>query len=182
VATSAPPTVLPANDTSAGREQTGHRLAEHHREDDRGSVGRIGLRGRLVDGDRSRFTLSKATELSTLVEASSCCRARSVANPAGMLATTVPTPFIRSRKRVVRPEPLTPATSDPPTVLPANETSAAVKPVTASLYTTVKRIGEALSGSDCAAAWLIVTVGFTLSNGTVLSVLVEARSHCRQGR
>ena len=34
-----------------------------------------------------------------------------------------------------------------------------MKPVTASLNTTVKLIGEALVGSAWPAAWLIVTVG-----------------------
>src|SRR5205814_77804 len=35
-------------------------------------------------------------------------------------------------------------------------------------------MGPALVGSACPAAWLIVTVGATLSNATELSVLVEA--------
>src|SRR5262249_62082282 len=62
----------------------------------------------------------------------------------------------------------------PRTVLPAKLTSLAVKPLTGSLKTTVKRIGEALVGSGCPAAWLMVTVGGTLSKVTVRSVLVEA--------
>src|SRR5207244_9658193 len=42
-----------------------------------------------------------------------------------------------------------------------------VKPLTASLNTAVKLIGEALVGSAWVAAWLIVTVGATLSTVTV---------------
>ena len=36
-------------------------------------------------------------------------------------------------------------------------------------------MGPALVGSACPAAWLIVTVGATLSNKTELSMLVEAK-------
>jgi hypothetical protein len=46
--------------------------------------------------------------------------------------------------------------------------------VIALLNTTVKFTGLAFVGSACATAWLIVTVGATLSNVIVLSVLVLA--------
>src|SRR5467141_3104277 len=46
-------------------------------------------------------------------------------------------------------------------------TSVPVKPLTGSLNTTVKLIGAALVGSAWVAAWLIVTVGATLSTVTV---------------
>ena len=49
-----------------------------------------------------------------------------------------------------------------------------VKPVTASLKTTVNRIGLLLVGSACPAAWLMVTVGGVTSHVTVLSVEVDA--------
>ena len=65
--------------------------------------------------------------------------------------------------------------SVPPAVLLAKLMSLAVKPVTVSLKATVKLIGLVLVGSACPAAWLIVTLGATLSNATVLSVLVDAR-------
>src|ERR671914_443932 len=72
--------------------------------------------------------------------------------------------------------PLTLAVFVPPAVPPI-VTSAPVKPLTGSLNTTVKLIGEALVGSAWVAAWLIVTVGAVVSGGvhvTVLSVLVDA--------
>jgi hypothetical protein len=50
-----------------------------------------------------------------------------------------------------------------PAVLPVNETSLPVKPVTGSLKATVKLIGEAVVGSAWPLAWLIVTFGFVLS-------------------
>src|SRR2546426_2417143 len=46
-------------------------------------------------------------------------------------------------------------------------TSAPVKPLTGSLNTAVKLIGEALVGSAWPAAWLIVTVGGVVSFDTV---------------
>ena len=61
-----------------------------------------------------------------------------------------------------------------PPAVPPIVTSALVNPLTASLKTTVKLIGEALVGSACPPAWLIVTVGATLSKLTTLSVLVDA--------
>ena len=42
-------------------------------------------------------------------------------------------------------------------------TSVALKPVTDSLNTTVKWIGEVLVGSVCPAAWLMVTFGLVVS-------------------
>ena len=73
------------------------------------------------------------------------------------------------------PVPVTVAVVAP--AVPDKLTSPVVKPVTASLNTTVKLIGETVVGSGCAAAWLMVTVGggTTIVNVTVLSVLVEAR-------
>src|SRR4026207_2413854 len=62
----------------------------------------------------------------------------------------------------------------PPAVLPTNDTSPAVKPVTGSLKTTLNRMGELLVGSLCVALLLIVTVGATASNVTLLSPPVEA--------
>src|SRR5207248_3283054 len=62
-----------------------------------------------------------------------------------------------------------------PAAVPAKVRPGGVNPVTASLNTTVKLIGEALVGSACPAAWLIVTVGaVTRLNVTVLSVDVDA--------
>ena len=54
-----------------------------------------------------------------------------------------------------------------PPALPVIVTSALVKSVTGSLKTTVKLMGEALVGSACPAAWLMVTVGAMLSTVTV---------------
>ena len=59
-----------------------------------------------------------------------------------------------------------------PPAVPPIVTSALVNPLTASLKTTVKLIGEALVGSACPPAWLIVTVGATLSTVTVTPLLV----------
>ena len=50
-----------------------------------------------------------------------------------------------------------------PAVLPVNETSLPVKPVTGSLNVAVKLIGEAIVGSAWPEAWLIVTVGAVVS-------------------
>src|SRR5947208_542293 len=64
-----------------------------------------------------------------------------------------------------------------PPAVPLIVTSVPVKPLTGSLNTAVKLIGEALVGSAWPAAWLIVTVGGVVSGGvklTLLSVLVEA--------
>ena len=72
------------------------------------------------------------------------------------------------------PEPVTVAVLVPPAV-PVSVTSPVAKLVVASLKTTVKLIGLALVGSAWPPAWLIVTVGATLSQVTVLSVEVEAR-------
>src|SRR5947207_2908023 len=72
--------------------------------------------------------------------------------------------------------PLTVAVLVPPAV-PLMVTPAPVKPLTGSLKTAVKLIGELLVGSAWPAAWLIVTEGGVVSAGvklTLLSVLVEA--------
>src|SRR5205809_7526967 len=56
-------------------------------------------------------------------------------------------------------------------------TPAPLKPLTGSLKTAVKLIGELLVGSAWPGAWLIVTEGGVVSAGvklTLLSVLVEA--------
>ena len=50
-----------------------------------------------------------------------------------------------------------------PPAVPAIVTSLPVKPVTASLKTAVKLIGEVLVGSAWPAFWLIVTVGAVVS-------------------
>ena len=62
--------------------------------------------------------------------------------------------------------PLTVTVLLPPAV-PLSVTPVPVKPLTGSLNTTVKLIGAALAGSAWVAAWLIVTVGATLSTVTV---------------
>ena len=49
-----------------------------------------------------------------------------------------------------------------------------VNPVTGSLKTTVKSIVDPFVGSAWPDAWLITTVGPTVSRVTVLSVLVDA--------
>src|SRR5262249_42593155 len=74
----------------------------------------------------------------------------------------------------VGPVPLTAATRVPPTVLPAKLTSDPVKPVTDSLNTTVKLIGEALVGSAWPAAWLIVTIALIPSQATLVCLHVDA--------
>ncbi len=56
--------------------------------------------------------------------------------------------------------------------MPPIATSAAAKPLTASLNTAVKLIGDALAGSAWPAAWSIVTVGGVLSTVTVTALLV----------
>src|SRR5437016_3422016 len=61
-----------------------------------------------------------------------------------------------------------------PPALPLIVTPAPLKPLTGSLKTAVKLIGEALVGSAWPAAWLIVTVGGVASKLTLLSVVVEA--------
>src|SRR6266480_1818778 len=69
--------------------------------------------------------------------------------------------------------PLTVAVLMPPAV-PLSVTPALLKPLTGSLKTAVKLIGELLVGSAWPAAWLIVTEGGVASKVTLLSVLVEA--------
>ena len=75
----------------------------------------------------------------------------SFAAPAGMVTTTVPEPVMPLMDTLyVVPPPVTTAVRVPGAVLPVVITSALVKPVTASLNTTVKSIGEPLVGS----AWV----------------------------
>ena len=61
-----------------------------------------------------------------------------------------------------------------PPAVPLIVMSPVAKPVTVSLKTTVKVIGLVPVGSAWPPAWLIVTVGATLSQLTVLSVEVDA--------
>src|SRR5439155_474260 len=101
----------------------------------------------------------------------------SLAIPAAIVAMTVGlvVRLLTSAVSVLGP-PLTVTVLVPPAV-PLIVTSVPVKPLTGSLNTAVKLIGEALVGSAWPAAWLIVTVGGVVSGGvklTLLSVLVEA--------
>src|SRR5439155_24407312 len=101
----------------------------------------------------------------------------SLAIPAAIVAMTVGlvVRLLTSAVSVLGP-PLTVTVLVPPAV-PLIVTSVPVKPVTGSLNTAVKLIGEALVGSAWPAAWLIVTVGGVVSGGvliTLLSVLVVA--------
>ena len=59
------------------------------------------------------------------------------------------------------PLPVTAAVVAP--AVPLEGDVAAAKPVTGSLKTTVKLIGDAFVGSAWPAAWLIVTVGAVVS-------------------
>jgi hypothetical protein len=99
------------------------------------------------------------------------------ATPAAIVAITVPL--------VVIPDTATLYVVGPPVIfwvfapaVPLKVTSPVTKPVTGSLKTTVKLIGDAEVGSTWAAAWLIVTVGFAVRKVTVLSVLVDATLFC----
>ena len=66
------------------------------------------------------------------------------------------------------PLPVTVAVVAP--AVPLSVTSPVAKPVTDSLKTTVKLIGEALVGSVWPSAWLIVTVGAVVSTEKTFSV------------
>src|SRR5947207_14194809 len=61
-----------------------------------------------------------------------------------------------------------------PPAVPLSVTPALLKPLTGSLNTAVKLIGELLVGSAWPAAWLIVTEGGVASEVALLLVLVEA--------
>src|SRR5438552_3562326 len=92
------------------------------------------------------------TVLSVLVEAR-LVFVPFVAPPAGMVATTVPAVVMPVTATVyVVPLPVTAPLSEPPAVLPVNDTSLVVKPVTLELNTTVNRIGDVPVGSACPAA------------------------------
>src|SRR6185369_13935171 len=117
--------------------------------------------------------VSKVTVLSVLVEAALTLPAASLAAPAAMFAITVPSVIPLTATLYVLGPPVTVTVLVPPAV-PLIVTSLLAKPLTGSLNTTVKSIGEVLAGSACPAAWLIVTVGAVVSKVTVLSVLVEA--------
>src|SRR5262245_4106239 len=96
---------------------------------------------------------TKVTVLSVDVDAKDNADPASTAAPALMLATTTPDEVIPVTDTVYDPPPpLAFPTIVPPAVLPANETSLAVKPVTASLNTTENMIGDVDVGSGCAAA------------------------------
>ena len=135
-------------------------------------VGRLKPVARISFRKPLALDMLYATVLSVLVDARLVLPAASVAAPAGTLTTTVPVPVIPDTATLyVGPVPVTTAVSVPPTVLPAKLMSLAAKPVTVSLKVTVKLIGLVLVGSAWPAAWLIVTLGATLSIVTVLSVL-----------
>jgi hypothetical protein len=90
-----------------------------------------------------------------------------------MLAITVPSlvmPETATLKTV--PAPVTTAVVAP--AVPLRVTSVPVKPMTASVNTTVKLMGEAPVGSTWVVAWLMVTIGLVVLKRTELSVLVEA--------
>src|SRR5947208_1528593 len=102
------------------------------------------------------------TELSVLVDARfPRLEVVPVAALAFTLAMTVPEPVIPPTAALYLLEPpvivtvLVPNVALPPLVLMPAE----VNPLTASLNTTVKLMGDALVGSACPAAWLMVTVG-----------------------
>ena len=124
-----------------------------------------------VGGVASHVTVSSVdVEAALLLPAGSC------AAFAAMLAMTVPAvvmPLTAAFHVVGPPDNTTVFT---PPAVPAMVTSAFVNVagLTASLNTMVKLIGDALVGSAWAAAWLMVTVGATLSHATVLSVEVDA--------
>ena len=84
----------------------------------------------------------------------------SIATPAGILAITVPLavmPETNTLKNVLSPLSRTVAVVAP--AVPPRVTSPVSKPVTGSLNTTVKTIGEASVGSGCSSPWSIVTDG-----------------------
>src|SRR6266850_8459646 len=112
--------------------------------------------------------VSSLTVLSVLVDALLPLPTPSTATPAGMLAITVPSVMPLTATLYVLGPPVTVTVLVPPAV-PVIVTSAPVKPLTASLKTAVKFIGDAPVGSACPAAWLIVTVGGVLSKATLLS-------------
>src|SRR5262245_19851961 len=96
---------------------------------------------------------TKVTVLSVDVDAKDNADPASTAAPALMLAATSPREATPAPDTLSLPAaPPTFATSVPPAVLPANETSLAVKPVTSSLNTTENMIGDVDVGSGCAAA------------------------------
>src|SRR5688572_18815855 len=98
------------------------------------------------------------TLLSVLVEAT-LRLTPSVATPAGMLATTVPSLFMLLTATLYVVGPPVMRTVVAPAV-PLRVTSAASsKSVIGSLKTTVKLIGLVPVGSLCPLAWLIVAVG-----------------------
>src|SRR5436190_1997781 len=98
--------------------------------------------------------------------------AASCATPAARLVITVPLVVIPLAATLcVAPLPVTIAVVAP--AVPPSVTSPVAKSLTGSLNTTSNTIGDALVGSACVSAWLIVTVGATPSNVTVLSVLVD---------
>ena len=96
--------------------------------------------------------MSYVTTLSVDVEAVLELPTPSVAAPATTLAMTVPLQVWPETETVyVVPEPVTVLVGVPDAV-PLMTTSLASKPVTGSLNTTVKRIGNTSVGSACPAA------------------------------
>src|SRR5438034_797034 len=110
---------------------------------------------------------SYVTWLSVLVDAALAFDAASCATPAARLARTVPFVVIPLTATLyVAPLPVTIAVVAP--AVPPSVTSPVAKSLTGSLKTTVKLIGDAFVGSTWLAAWLIATVGATVSNVTLL--------------
>src|SRR5437762_1902624 len=93
--------------------------------------------------------------------------------PAAIVAVTVPSVMPLTATVYVVGPPVTATLLVLPAVPPI-VTPPLVKPLTGSLKTTAKLMGEVFVGSVCPAAWLIVTVGGVLSKVTLLSVLVDA--------
>src|SRR5688500_8156600 len=107
---------------------------------------------------------SNVTVLSVEVEAALALVAASWATPALIAAVTVPSWVMPETDTVyVVPDPATTAVVAP--AEPLSATSPVAKSATLSLNTTSNTIGDAVVGST-APAWLIVTVGATLSNVT----------------
>src|SRR5947207_1719465 len=116
---------------------------------------------------------SKLTLLSVLVEAVFRLPAASCATPAGVLAFTVPAAVMPLTATVSVLGPLLTVTVLVPPAVPEIVTPAPLKPLTGSLKTAVKLIGELLMGSAWPAAWLIVTAGGVVSGGAGVVALAE---------
>ena len=116
----------PAKLTSSAVEP-GHRLAEVDGELDRRVVGRVGLVGGLVDGDRRGHGVEP--DRGRRPRPGCRCRPRRSPRRPGREPTTVPLPgHAGHRHRVVGPGPGDRGHRVPPTVLAVRSTPAAVKP------------------------------------------------------